>query len=72
MKNLRSQIADRLRGLILPKPVSTYKGIEIYRCQSDSQLVTKNNLSLHGGHYVRTPVVLTLKEKVLIWLKIVK
>lgn len=72
MNIIKDEIGTWLRGLLLPRPVSTYKGIEVFRCQSDSQLVTKSNLPNHGGHYVRTPIVLTLKEKVLIWLKIVK
>ena len=65
-------IRDRLRQVFMPRPVSSYRGIEVFRCRSDDCLVTFDNLPIHRGHYVRTPITLTLKEKALIWLKIVK
>lgn len=62
-----------LRKWLLPRPVSVYRGIEVNRCRTDGQIVTKNcDLEAHGGHYVVSPVTLTLREKVLIWLKIIQ
>lgn len=61
-----------LSSVLLPKPAAVFRGIQIYRCQSDGQLVTKANLENHAGHMVRTPVVLTAWEKMLIWLKIIQ
>ena len=65
-----------LRGFLfswfLPKPASFFCGLELRRCQTDGQIVTMNNLQFHAGHFVKSPVVLTLREKVLIWLKIIR
>ena len=58
---------------ILPKPFSVYRGVEVNRCEADGLLVTpKMDLKPHAGHKVRSPVCLTLKEKLLIWLKIIQ
>lgn len=70
-------MAIGLRGMIrdffLPKPYSLYHGVEVNRCKADGQIVTKNmDLSRHAGHHITSPVVLTLKEKILIWLKIIQ
>jgi len=65
-------IGDRLRLLIEPRPVSSYRGVDVFRCRSDDCLVTFGNLKFHKGHYVRTPINLNFREKALIWLKIVK
>lgn len=66
-------IRDRFVAWFLPKPTSFYRGVEVYRCRTDHVLVTdKSDLSLHAGHYVVTPIVLTLKEKILIWLKVIR
>ena len=73
MKKAKSGLRGMIRDFFLPKPYSLYHGIEVNRCEADGQIVTKNSeLSWHGGHRIRSPVVLTLKEKVLIWLKIIQ
>ena len=62
-----------MRVVFLSKPYSWYRGIEVNRCRSDGQLVTSGaDLSSHAGHYVVSPVTLTWKERVLIWLKIIQ
>lgn len=63
-------------GIVLPKPYSLYHGITVSRCRSDGQLITskmpQSVLAQHAGHYIISPIVLTLKEKILIWLKLVQ
>ncbi len=55
-----------------PKPLSVFCGLEIGRCQADGQIVPSNAsqamLQKHAGHRIVSPVTLTLKEKVLLWL----
>lgn len=60
--------------MLLPKPVSVYRGIEVYRCLADGLLMTDAiaRTGIHGGHRCAQPVYLTLKEKILIWLKIIR
>jgi len=63
-------VIHRLREMVsswlLPKPVSIYRGVEVNRCRSDGLIVTKNSkLEYHAGHYVISPVTLTLWEKAL-------
>lgn len=63
-------LRDRIQTWLIPRPLSFYRGIELRRCRSDGQLVFMNNLEPHAGHMVISPVSLSLKEKLLIWLKI--
>ena len=60
-----------LRRLLFPRPVSSFRGVDVFRCRTDNALVTMKSLEDHGGHYLLQPVVLTLFEKLLICLKIV-
>ncbi len=56
-----------LQTWLFPKPTSSYRGIDVNRCVTDGQLVTKKtNLETHGGHRVMSPIVLTFKEKLMI------
>ena len=61
-----------------PQPWSVYHGVELYRCDSDRALVTHESgksqeiLRRHAGHRLRSPVILTKREKLLIWLKLIK
>lgn len=67
--HLRSLLLD----FFLPRPVSVYCGVELNRCQTDGQIVTRSmGLENHAGHYVKSPVVLTLREKVLIWMGVIR
>lgn len=65
-----------LQKWVFPKPTSLYRGVNVARCDTDKQLITYNMSqkirALHGGHKILSPVSLTLKEKMLIWLKIVQ
>lgn len=72
---------DRLREVIregiLPEPYSVYHGVTVYRCETDGALVAgevgrRGQLRRHVGHRLKSPVVLTFWEKLLIWLKIIR
>lgn len=69
-------LREILLGRILPKPYSLYRGVAVNRCRSDGQLITykmpQSVIANHAGHYIISPVVLTLKEKILIWLKLIQ
>lgn len=56
-------------SIFLARPVSSFRGIDVYRCRSDNQLVVDENLEIHAGHHVHSPVVLSLKEKLFLCLK---
>ncbi len=65
-----------LRGIaqdwLLPRPRSHYRGLELRRCRTDGQLISMDKLEPHAGHTIASPVILTLREKVLIWLKLIR
>lgn len=59
--------------LFYPRPYAIYRGVELNRCRCDGQIVTKNsNLANHAGHHIVSPVSLSLGEKILIWMKIIR
>ena len=82
MEQLRVLISNWLN----PKPVSNFKGFEVYRCQTDGGLILDHScpsefghaiehdcpFMKHAGHYLKSPVILTLKEKLLIWMNLLQ
>lgn len=50
------------------------KKIELFRCIEDGKLVTDAMIARgeHIGHQVKQPVVLSFKEKLLVWLGFIK
>lgn len=68
-------LKEKMLRILYPQAWSVYHGVEVSRCQTDGQLLTKSLhhlLRYHGGHHFKSPTVLSLKEKVLIWLKILQ
>lgn len=48
--------------------------LEVDRCAVDGGLVTNSqaSLSAHGGHRMRQPVLISLFEMVLIWIRVIR
>jgi hypothetical protein len=48
--------------------------LEVHRCDTDRRIVTRSqsSVSKHPGHYIRQPVLLSLFELILIWLRVIK
>lgn len=65
-------LREKLNSWLLPEPISFYHGVELRRCQADGQIVTMQNLQHHAGHFIKQPVVLTKREKLFIWLKLIQ
>ena len=64
-------------GLFIPTPLVWRpfgELLEIDRCVVDGRLVTNSQSSIqrHLGHRLHNPVVLSLFEMVLIWLRIIR
>jgi len=73
------------RKWLIPKPVTHFCGKELYRCQTDQQIIVEHRcpskdgyavpheccFEVHAGHYMKSPVALTLRERVLLWMKII-
>lgn len=68
---MKNGLREFIRRLWLSEPVFNYRGVEVSRCRTDDQLVSKGSFQHHAGHFVRSPVVLTWKEKFLIWVGII-
>ena len=67
-----SGLREIVQDVVFPQPRSSYRGVDLRRCRSDGQLVSMDQLHKHLGHFVVQPVTLSLKERVLIWLKLIK
>lgn len=75
-------LREGLINWLLPQPWSVYRGVEVFRCEADGCLLTdavcrggertKKIRERHIGHRFRSPVVLTKREKLLIWLKVIQ
>ncbi len=76
MQQANPGLRELFLKVVLPKPYSLYRGVSVSRCRSDGQLITpqmpQKMMANHAGHYVISPITLTLKEKILIWLKIIQ
>ncbi len=67
----------KLAGVFKPtryvyRPFGTF--LEVDRCEADGRLVTNSqaSLSAHPGHHLRSPVVISFFEMILIWLRIIR
>ena len=79
------RLREFIKMALVPKPVVSFRGREFYRCMTDNALIGDHKcpslggraiphrcvFEEHAGHKFRSPVILTLKERILIWAKII-
>lgn len=61
--------------VLCPEPVYQYNGVVLHRCKMDGQLITMKAprwvVDRHVGHNLENPVCLSLKERLLLKLRII-
>lgn len=76
---MNKTLRGKLRNWLLPKPVFYYDGKQVARCISDGMILSWKDqdkgfdqelLSQHPGHQFKQPIILTMKEKLLLRLGI--